>query len=208
MSEQQEASQTNTEEAKTDDVASKLYDADSEQAKEGETQQEEKEEAKESNEVKEGKQEDEEISYDLKLDGDSKLKQEDLDGIVEFSKKHGLSNDVATELLKEKDSIVNGFLNQLKSNHEKQVNEWLETSKNDSEIGGENLKETAELAKRAIEQFGSDSLLDLLDQSGYGNHPEVLRIFSKVGKLIQDDKIIMPGKSGVQRSKADILYGN
>ena len=37
------------------------------------------------------------------------------------------------------------------------------------------------LARRAVRAFGSEELTGLLDESGLGNHPEMIRAFAKIG---------------------------
>ena len=37
------------------------------------------------------------------------------------------------------------------------------------------------MARRAVRAFGSDQLSDLLNETGLGNHPEMIRAFAKIG---------------------------
>lgn len=212
MSNEVEVSQDNTEETNTEDAASKLYDSGKEEAEKNESSEDvdSKEEESKDDAVEEASESEaeEEINYEISLSKDSKLKQDDVDSVLGFAKEHNLSNEVAQKILAEKESQVDQFMEGLKSEHERRTQQWLEDSTNDPEIGGEKLKLSAERAKRAIEAFGTPELSEALDTTGYGNHPEVVKIFSKIGQLIEDDKIVMPGKSGVARSQADILYGN
>jgi hypothetical protein len=89
----------------------------------------------------------------------------------------------------------------------KQVETWGEQVKADKELGtAENLA----TAKKAIDTFGTPELRDLLNTTGMGNHPEVIRLALAVGRAISEDKIVA-GRSGGEtppRSHADILYGN
>ena len=71
---------------------------------------------------------------------------------------------------------------------EAQRNEWAEQSRKDTEFGGKQLDENLGIAKKALEQFGSESLQSLLEgPQGLGNHPEVIRFMVKVGKAISED---------------------
>lgn len=49
------------------------------------------------------------------------------------------------------------------------------------------------MARDAVEKFGGDSLKQVLDKTGLGNHPEVVKAFAKVGRLIAEDEIIGRG---------------
>lgn len=83
---------------------------------------------------------------------------------------------------------------------EAQVGAWEEVVKLDKELGGAKLEENLGAATRALESFGSAELKTVLAKSGFGSHPEVIRFFSKVGKLIGDDVLVAgslnPTKSG------------
>jgi hypothetical protein len=71
--------------------------------------------------------------------------------------------------------------------------QWAEASKADTEFGGEALQENLGVAKRALESFASPQLRQLLNESGLGNHPEVIRHFVRVGKAISEDGRVVTG---------------
>lgn len=78
---------------------------------------------------------------------------------------------------------------------ETQRNEWAEQSRKDTEFGGKQLDESLGIAKKALEQFGSESLQTLLEgPQGLGNHPEVIRFMVKVGKSISEDGYVGSNK--------------
>lgn len=89
----------------------------------------------------------------------------------------------------------------------KQVETWGNEVKADPELGkAENLA----TAKKAIDTFGTPELRDLLNSTGMGNHPEVIRLALKIGKAISEDTFVA-GRSGgnvAPRDHASILYGN
>lgn len=167
-----------------------------------------KDEPEEKSDKKESKDEKEEIEYDLKLSKDSLLKEETLKEIEDFAKENKLSNESAQQILKREESLINGFAEDIKARHEKQVDDWYEESVNDPEIGGDKLKETSELSKRAIEAFGSSELAEALRETGYGNNPVVVKFLSKIGKAVDNDRLVLGGVEGKQTSRAETLYGN
>lgn len=73
-------------------------------------------------------------------------------------------------------------------------------AKADKEFGGDALDANLAIAKKAIDTFGTPALRTLLDQSGLGNHPEVIRAFLKAGKALSPDTFV-PG--GVRPPKGD-----
>lgn len=87
---------------------------------------------------------------------------------------------------------------------------WADGSKLDKEFGGDKLTENLSVAKKALDTFGSPELRSLLNESGLGNHPEVIRLLYRAGKSISEDKFVSGGTgnrtSGKDFSKA--LYPN
>lgn len=88
-------------------------------------------------------------------------------------------------------------------------NEWAESAKSDKEFGGEHLQENLSVAKKALDTFGSPALRALLNDSGLGNHPEVIRMMVKAGKSISEDKVITGGTGTAAPARdARSLYPN
>lgn len=94
--------------------------------------------------------------------------------------------------------------------------DWETQSRADAEFGGVKLESSLAAAAKARDSFGTPELRQLLNESGLGNHPEVIRLFVRVGKAISEDKVVVGG-SGVQAPKtgpvseadrAAILYPN
>lgn len=77
--------------------------------------------------------------------------------------------------------------------------EWANNSKADKEFGGESLDANLSFAKKALDTYGSPELLALLNESGLGNHPEVIRAFYRAGKAISEDRFV-GGKATAGRS--------
>lgn len=67
------------------------------------------------------------------------------------------------------------------------------------------------LAKAAAKEIGGKELVDLLDQTGLGNHPVILKAFAKLGKSLAEDGVIsgeiegVMGAADVQKAITAIL---
>jgi len=72
---------------------------------------------------------------------------------------------------------------------------WATDSTADKEFGGDKLQENLGVAKKALDTFGSPELKTLLNESGLGNHPEIIRLLFKAGKAISEDTHVA-GKPG------------
>lgn len=86
---------------------------------------------------------------------------------------------------------------------------WLSEAKADKEFGGDKLGENLATAKRAIDTFASPRLKEVLDATGFGNHPEVIRFAVNVGRAISPDKLVTGGAPGKARlTDAEVFYGS
>lgn len=79
--------------------------------------------------------------------------------------------------------------------HKAQVQSWIEAVKTDKEIGGDKLNENLAIARKTIDQFGSPELKDILNATGLGNHPEIVKMAYKIGKSISDDGFVRGASS-------------
>ena len=84
--------------------------------------------------------------------------------------------------------------------------QWAEASKTDKEFGGDKLSESLATAKKALDTFGTPELRTLLDESGFGNNPEVIRFMARAGKAISEDRFVGGRASPAQNSGAQSLY--
>ena len=94
--------------------------------------------------------------------------------------------------------------------------DWANDSQADKEFGGENLAENLEIAKKSLDAFGSDSLKSLLHETGFGNHPEIIRFMYRAGKAISEDSYVGNSEGAMSQgadpkdfnSIANALYSN
>ncbi len=85
---------------------------------------------------------------------------------------------------------------------------WAESAKTDKEFGGDKLPENIATAKKALDTFGSPELKKLLNESGLGNNPEVIRAFYRAGKAISEDKFVGGKGAPPDANDARSLYPN
>lgn len=78
--------------------------------------------------------------------------------------------------------------------------DWAEASRNDLELGGERFGASINTAIKAIDAFGTDELKALLNESGLGNHPEIIRAFYRVGRAMEDQGLAAEPVAPVART--------
>ena len=134
------------------------------------------------------------------------LDQEVLGEFTGIAKELGMSQENASKLI----GLQNKLMQKIEAKRtesinealEWQKNEWATQVKNDPEIGGDKFDATRAVASKAVQAFGSDQLRALLNESGLGNHPEMVKLFYRIGTGLTEDKLVMPG------SQAGMSGGN
>lgn len=87
---------------------------------------------------------------------------------------------------------------------------WFESARKDAEIGGSRFDTSVSLAAKALDTLGfpkGSPFRALLDDSGLGNHPEMIRAFARVGRAVAEDGFDRPGTpSAAKKSDAELFY--
>ena len=83
--------------------------------------------------------------------------------------------------------------------HEQQVQAWEEASRNDPDFGGEKLAENLAIANRVFEAYDPQGIIrGLLQETGYGNHPDLIRFMLAIGRDLAPDRMVSAsGASGL-----------
>ena len=146
--------------------------------------------------------------YDFKLPEGSKLSKAEVDEVAAFSKEQGLSQEQAQKILERESKLADGRDAKNLAQLQEATVQWLEAAKADKEIGGEAFPKHAELAKRVVERFGTKEFKDELNRTGLGNHPELVRVFTRIGKSMSDDQFVQPGSQTAEKTDlATKFYG-
>lgn len=142
-----------------------------------------------------GDKKDQVINYDLKLPKDSLLDAVALEEISTYAKEKGYTQEQAQDLLNRENDAVLDYQQRQNEALSAKKKEWYDQVIADKEIGGDNYNQNVEYAHRAIKKFMSQEIIDFLDKSGLGNHPELVRGFVRIGKSMQNDTMIKGANS-------------
>ena len=146
-------------------------------------------------------------------DDSSELDPEVVTAFGEVAKELDLPQDAAQKVLDKVAPVIQAkqakVLEQVKL-------DWANDSQADKEFGGENLAENLNIAKTALDAFGSKALKSLLHETGFGNHPEIIRFMYKAGKAISEDSYVGNSEGAMSQgadpkdfnSIANALYSN
>jgi len=118
-----------------------------------------------------------------------------------------LTNDQANKLVPLGAQLVAKVQAQQAEAHQQQVAKWADEAKADKEYGGEKFDASLAVALKARDRFATPELKTLMDQTGLGNHPEMVRLFHRIGTAIADDSFVQaPAAGGAQKSAASVLF--
>ena len=147
--------------------------------------------------------------YELKLPDGSLLEATEIEKIASFAKERGLSNDEAQAMLNDRNTLLESYAGKQKKVWETETGKWMDQSKADTEIGGDAFEKNAELAKRVVTRFGTPALMEGLNATGFGNHPELVRMMVRIGKAMDEDQLVLPGSKApaAEKEMADVFYG-
>ncbi len=126
-----------------------------------------------------------------------------LESFSSAAKVAGLTQDAAQKLIETMAPAISARqADQVQAIHKG----WLDASTTDKEFGGEKLAENLGVARKALDTFGTPELRKLLDDTGLGNHPEVLRLMYRTGKAISEDKFVGGNPGPAVSNPLDVLY--
>jgi hypothetical protein len=78
--------------------------------------------------------------------------------------------------------------------------EWQNQIKTDKEFGGSKLGETIDRAKRTLEKFGDPELFKMLDETGLGDNPGILKLLARVDRKFGEDSSVDGTSQGEELS--------
>lgn len=92
--------------------------------------------------------------------------------------------------------------------HAAQVQRWGEEVRMDKAMGGPNFEATVMQAKAGLKTFDADGqVFAMLEETGYANHPAVIRFLARIGKAHGEDDAITGKGKGDELPLWERLYG-
>ena len=118
------------------------------------------------------------------------LTQEQADKLVAFDDKRALAAEQAG--LEQRQGLVTG---------------WEKSLREDATFGGANFDANVGVAQKALAQFGSPELSTMLKESGLGSHPEVVRLFHRIGQQLAEGQLHSGSGNQSRKTDAEVFYG-
>lgn len=134
--------------------------------------------------------------------------KEAVENFIPIAKEFNLSQEQAQKIIDFETSRMQTMVQGQEEAWKTIQEDWKTSVKSDKEIGGPAFDESLSQAKTFLNKFGTPELMEALNSTGMGNHPEFIRAFSRAGKAMGEDKLVAGGASEPVRNPEDILFPN
>ncbi|BBB13648.1 hypothetical protein [Sphingopyxis sp. FD7] len=164
-------------------------------------------------------------AYDLSVEG-VELDPEMVAEAEPILRELNLSNDAAKKFVpiaaKMMDRAVEATVNDIVAKGNAQRKEWLDSAKAAEDIGGAKWDATMHMAAKGLDALGfvkadKDKNVEAhpfrlaLEATGFGNHPDMIRMAAKLGELVSEDGDFVRANASSPAAKDDVakrLYPN
>jgi hypothetical protein len=148
-----------------------------------------------------------EVVYEFTLPEGVTLPEADRTAFTTFCKELELSPETAQKLLDKQLTTRKEAQAEAAAELDTVQTTWRTQQAADKEFGGAQLQANIALGIKAVSHFGSPELVQLLNDSRIGDHPEMLRFCYRIGKALAEDKFTPPaGEVTGPKTQAERLY--
>jgi hypothetical protein len=143
---------------------------------------------------------------------DGALTADEVAAVEKLARDLNLPQDAAQKLAETRAADKAAFNQQMQQTLSDKRAEWVDAVKADKDIGGDKLPESLAVAKKGL-QFADPqgTVAKLLESTGFGDHPDVIRLFHRIGTQISEDRFVpAQGSRGPARTDdaVSVLYPN
>lgn len=137
------------------------------------------------------------------------MDEEALAEFIPMAQEHKLSQADAQKFIDLQAKAVGKFVKSQTDAWADQVAKWTTVAENDAEYGKKDYDKSVMIARSAMRQIGGSKLSAALEETGMGNHPEIIRAFYRMGVAIGEDDLNFGGSNpGGQLSQAQRMFPN
>lgn len=144
---------------------------------------------------------------DLQLAEGVTVAEEDFKAIGEILGTN-FSKETAQKLIDFETKRQQSLMSAIDAESTAQRKAWEEAARTDKELGGDKFDENLAAAQEALNALATPALREMLEQTGIGSHPEVVRLFVKLAPLVREPRPGV-GLNGQKKepSRLELLYG-
>lgn len=108
-----------------------------------------------------------------------------------WARKQGLNQEQFGELMQ---GLFDLQLQRVKAAQDNWAKQREDAEKTLREEWGDKFDSNLKTAQKAVKEFGGGDLVQVLDTTGLGNHPAMIRLMLKVGQAISEDSLLESGR--------------
>jgi hypothetical protein len=147
--------------------------------------------------------------YEFKLPDGVELDQALIDEVTPVFKELNLTQEQAQKLVDLQARNMQRVNESIAKQFTDTVQAWAESTKKDPEFAGVDYEKKIGIAVKGITAHGTPELRKLMDETGIGNHPEMIRMFYKLGLEVKEPSLVDgPPKNTTPADKAKLFYGS
>lgn len=120
-----------------------------------------------------------------------------------LAQKLGLDSEKAQELMDFQARGQNALVESTAAQLEETRKGWLAEIESDTEIGGANLARTKDRMQQFMVAFGTPELKKFLNETGLGDHTEMVRLAERIGARMTEKGATLPAGSASGGEKTD-----
>lgn len=124
---------------------------------------------------------------EIKLPEGMDYDAEALGEFKELAKKHGMTGEQATEIVKWEIERQKQIATKQDESWKAQGEKWLAEIKQDADFGGPKWEATQAEARRALRVYGGKEAADAFATLELGNHPAFVKMMARIGRAIKED---------------------
>lgn len=146
--------------------------------------------------------------YEFKAPEGQELDAAQIEAFSPVAKELGLTQDQAQKLVDLQAQFAKSQGEAMNVQIAKMHEGWQAEARTDKEYGGPQFEANVGLASKALDAYGTPALRKALNDTGMGNHPELIRAFVRVGKAMSEDKLVSgnAGGTGAPKTPAERLF--
>lgn len=108
---------------------------------------------------------------------------------------------------KRQQAMASSYQQQVQQARQQQLGDWINELKADQAFGGAKFDESVGIAQKALAEFGSPELSKALVETGMGSHPEVVRLFHRIGQQLAEGQLHRGSGNPSRKSNEEVFYG-
>ena len=154
-----------------------------------------------------GKEGGEAAAYTLTAPEGYPISEGALKGLNEVCKSANLNEEQANAVMAYMHGNYTTAMQNQQTAMQEQAKQWIDDFRADKEFGGDKFDASLADARKALATFDAGGTVSkMLIETGYGNNPDVLRIFARIGAALGEDKLAGNGGGAAEKPLWQRLY--